>query len=142
MARANRRRAGRTLLIVLIVVMVALAAVVFWVRSTPPSQPDLDEGRAMAEAFLNQVRSGQAKEAWDSTTAEFKSAEGRESFVRYVKKHPELSKPLKFVSVQTVQVQGQPRAEYWYTSDAPGSTIKLLAGRDGGTWHVDRLTID
>ena len=138
---ASARR-GKTTLIVLLTVFVLLAIAVFWMWRKAPTQPDLDEGRSVAETFLTLVRSGKSQQAWESTTAEFKSAEGRESFLRYVKDHPVLTKPLTFVSVQTVSVQGSPRAEYLYRAHEVGKIVRLLAGNEAGTWRIDRIAID
>jgi hypothetical protein len=135
-------RHGKTLLIILVAVFVVLAVAVFWIWSRTPTQPLLEEGRPVAEKFLEQIRTGQAPQAWESTTAEFKSAEGRESFLRYVKEHPELTKPLSFVSVQTVTVQNSPRTEYVYRAKQGGATVRLLAGSEGGVWRIDRIAID
>src|SRR5262245_19275401 len=74
----------------------------------PPTQPDVEQGRAVAEAFLNRVRSGKAGEAWDATTTEFKSIEGRESFIRKAKSTAILKDPLHFASSQQVVVQDEP----------------------------------
>lgn len=135
-------RGGKTQLVVLLAVFVVLAVAVVWMWRKQPTQPDFDEGRAVADKFLELIRSGQAQQAWDSTTAEFKSAEGRESFLQYVKDHPSLAKPLSFVSVQTVTVQNSPRAEYVYRAADGSSTVRLLAGAERGTWRIDRITTD
>jgi hypothetical protein len=141
MAHLRADRGGKTLLVVLLVVFVVLAIVVFFTWRSAPTQPDLEEGRAVAESFLELVRKGQPQQAWESTTSEFKSAQGRESFVQYVKKHPALAAPLNFVSVQTVTLQNSPRAEYLYRS-ADGKNVRLLAGNERGTWRVDRVMAD
>lgn len=139
---AHEIRAGKAVLIALLAIFVVLGVAVVWVWRSPATQPDLAEGRAVTEAFLERIRAGKPQEAWESTTAEFKSAEGRESFVRYVKKNAILTKPLAFVSVQTVTAQGQPRAEYIYRSENPAGTVRLLAGNDQGSWRVDRITLE
>lgn len=135
-------RAGRTQLIVLLVVCVVLAIVVFWMWRKRPVQPDFDAGRAVADEFLELVRSGKSEQAWESTTAEFKSAEGRESFLQYVEEHPRLTRPLSFVSVQTVTVQNSPRAEYVYRAEDAKTTVRLLAGNEQGAWRIDRISMD
>lgn len=135
-------RRGRSMLIVLLVVFLLLAVTVFWIWRKQPAPIDVDAGRTVADNFLELIRAGQAAKAWESTTAEFKSAEGRESFVRYVKEHPVLGKPLTFASVQTVTLQDTPRAEFVYrTSDATG-TVRLLTGDERGSLRIDRITID
>ena len=136
-------RSGRTLVAVLVGVFVLLAVVVFWAWRRPaPTQPDVDQGRAVAEKFLDLVLRGQPQQAWESTTAEFKSAEGRESFLRYVQKYPVLSKPLSFASVQTVSVENSPRAEYVYRPADNKGAVRLLVANERGTWRVDRIAID
>ncbi len=139
--RRTTDRRGKTL-VVLLAVFVALAIAVALMWRKAPTEPSVDEGRAVADKFLELIRSGQAQQAWESTTAEFKSAEGRESFVRSVKKQPALAKPLSFVSVQTATVQGNPRAEYIYREAAGGGTVRLLAGNDRGSWRVDRMIVE
>jgi hypothetical protein len=128
--------------VVLLVLFAALGVGVYITWRKAPTEPDLDEGRAVAEQFLELIRKNQPQQAWESTTAEFKSALGRESFLGSVKKHPMLAKPLSFVSVHTVTVQNSPRAEYVYRSADGKGTVRLLAGNERGTWRVDRLTVE
>jgi hypothetical protein len=131
----------KTMLIGLVAVMLVLLAAVVWTWRKTPAEPDFEAGRAVADNFLALVRAGQTKQAWESTTAEFKSAQGQESFAEQVKGHPALAKPASFVSVQSVTVQDSPRAEYLYRL-ADGKVVRLLAGQEGGAWRVDRLRID
>jgi hypothetical protein len=139
-ATSNVRQGKATLWLLLAVFAVlAVAVAVVWLRA--PAQPDVAAGREVADRFLALLRAGKASEAWQSTTAEFKSAEGRETFLKRVKQHPELSKPLAFVSVQTVTVQDSPRAEYLYRAEGAG-TVRLLAGNELGTWRIDRLVTE
>lgn len=138
-------RSGRTLLIALVALslVAAAAAVWFWLRA--PSRPDVDEGRAVADAFLALLREGKADEAWQTTTAEFKSYEGKENFRRRVAKSPSLKLPLQFVSTQSVAVGDQPRDEYLYqakNAEDKMSTVRVLIGQDMGEWKVDRLTAE
>ena len=135
-------RSGKTLLVVLLCVLALLAVGVFWMWSGRPTQPDVDAGRAVAEQFLQQIRAGKADQAWASTTAEFKSAQGRETFAKFVKDHPLLSTPTAFVAVQTVSVQDSPRAEYTYRGTDGKGTVRLLAGDEQGMWRIDRMTVD
>jgi hypothetical protein len=132
--------ASRPLLVVLAVAMLAAVGVGFrwWLR--PPTQPDADVGRAVVEDFLKLVREGRAGEAWDAATAEFKSIEGRESFIRSTAKALILKQPLAFNSLQQVAVQKQPRTEYLYQSP-DAKMVRVLVGYDGGAWKVDRLTL-
>ena len=106
----------------------------------PPTQPDVEEGRAVAESFLHNVSDGKAGEAWDSSTAELKSIEGRESFMKKTSSAPILHEPLEFASTQEVKVQDSPRTEFLYTSTKSGKMVRVLVGYEQGQWKVDRLT--
>lgn len=106
----------------------------------PSTQPDVEEGRAVAESFLHNVSDGKAGEAWDSSTAELKSIEGRESFMKKTSSAPILHEPLEFASTQEVKVQDSPRTEFLYTSTKSGKMVRVLVGYEQGQWKVDRLT--
>ena len=137
-------QAGNTT-IVLVGVLCALAvvaAVVLWWRWAPVTQPTADVGQQVVDDFLKQLREGQAAAAWQATTAEFKSALGREKFLSYVKERPYFKRPLAFVSMQTVRVQNQPRSEFVYRTADSKATVRILVGSEAGTWHVDRLAAD
>jgi hypothetical protein len=131
---------SRRLVLLGVFVLLAIAVAIVWRRG--PAQPDLAAGRVAADKFLDLIRSGQAAQAWDSTTSEFKSFEGRESLVRSVKKHPELLKPSTFISVQEVKVQDAPRAEYVYRASDGKGTVRLLAGNERNDWRIDRMRIE
>jgi hypothetical protein len=138
MAETARTRQGLLALGVLIVLVGGYFAVKHWRQ--PPTQPPLDEGQAAAEAFLQTARTDPGK-AWDATTAEFKSIEGRESFIRKAKAAPMLKEALKFNSTQTIEVQKHPRTELLYQSPTTGKSMRVLIGYEGGQWKVDRLTL-
>jgi hypothetical protein len=137
-------REGRSTLPALLGVfgVLAVCALAIWIWRGGETKPDIDAGRVAADQFLELIRTGKPADAWQGTTAEFKSAEGRESFLRYIKQHPFLTKPVDFVSVQMVAVHEQPRAEYLYRADKEGNTVRLLAGLDNNQWRVDRITIE
>ena len=80
------------------------------------TQPDVEVGQLVAQEFLKGVRSTTPGKAWDASTAEFKSIEGRESFIRKVRSNPVLKEPLQFVSSQQVMIADQSRAEYVFQS--------------------------
>jgi len=128
-----------------ILATVALAALLgcgslawWWLR--PAVNPSVDEGRAIAEAFLASLREESPKEAWESTTAEFKSAEGREKFVARVKAHPWLLEPMEYSSSQEVTVTDVDRLEFVFTAAKSGKPVRMLLGREQGQWKVDRLS--
>ena len=126
------------LAIVLLLLIVGTVVGVRWLKK-PPTQPNVEEGRAVAEQFLTRVRDGKAGDAWDAATAEFKSIEGRESFVRKVKSTPILTGPLQFNSSQQAAVQDEPRTEFLFQSP-DAKIVRVLIGFDQGNWKVDRLS--
>lgn len=134
----RRARQGRSLLIVLAPLLVVLAAAAGWYWLRPSTQPPLDEGRDVAQAFLDAIRAGTPEAAWDSSTAEFKSASGRESFVNQVRALPALREHLEFISAQEVTVQNQPRTEYLFREPKTGTTVRIVIGKEGTQWKVDR----
>lgn len=142
---SRHRRSGKTLVIILLV-LVILAAAGWTARgwfSGPGAPPG--GGRDIAEPFLSQLRDGQASAAWDSTTAEFKSAMGRETFLGYVKKNPVLKQPSEFISVQQVSVNDLPRTECVYRVPSPEKgkgTVRVLLASEQGKWKVERLNVE
>ena len=131
---------NRALLAALAIIAIAGAGYLVRQWLQPPTQPDLAVGQAVADKFLQLVSSGKAGDAWDQTTAEFKSLEGRESFVRSAGKAPIFKQPLQFNSAQQVTVQDQPRTEYLFQSP-DAKMVRVLVGYEGGAWKVDRLTL-
>jgi hypothetical protein len=135
-----RGAASRAMLAVLAVLVIAGVGLFLSYWMQPPTKPEADVGRGVVEDFLGKVRAGQAGEAWDATTTEFKSIEGRESFIRSAAKAAALKEQLQFTSTQDVHLNEEPRAEYIF--QAPdGKMVRVLVGYEGGTWKVDRLTL-
>lgn len=128
-------------LVVLVAVLLVLGGVAFWMFSKPATYPSQDTGQKVADQFLKALQSGDAAGAWQSTTAEFKSARGRESFLALVKKHDFLTKPLEFTSSQLVDVQDQQRFEFVYRVPENKTTVRLVIGREAGTWKMDRIAV-
>lgn len=124
-------------LVVLVALLLVLAGLAAWLWMSPSTQPSLDTGRTVAEAFLTELRVSHPEKAWDSTTAEFKSAQGREAFQRELKPLTFLQQPLDFVSAQVVTVQEQPRTEYLFRAKT-GETVRIVIGKEDGQWKVDR----
>ena len=128
---------------VLLTVVVALAAAIaggFLLWSREATSPGPAEGRAIAEMFLSRLEGGDAEAAWESTTAEFKSAEGATKFVTRVKNNAWVREPMTFSSVQQVKVNDSDRLEFAFTSSKTGKFVRILLARDQGAWRVDRLT--
>ena len=99
--------------------------------------PEPDASRGIAEKFLTEIRGGRAAAAWDSTTAEFKSARGKEAFLREIRPDKVLKTELQFVSQQSVKVQEQDRPELLFRG-AEGREIRIVLGPENNQWKVDR----
>ena len=142
----NARRNGRkkSTLVALLTVCVVLAVAVAVERAWRPSNEKLDirSGQAVTDRFPERIRNGQTDDAWLSTTADFKSIDGRESFGRYVTNHPILSMPVRLVAMHAVTMQGQSRAEYLYRSSESDDMIRIIASPKNKTWQVDRIIAD
>jgi hypothetical protein len=135
--RCGLHRRGHTRLVVLAILAVLVACWSAWYLLRPRGQPDADEGRSVAEQFLRRLEQGHAAEAWNSTTAEFKSARGKEAFSGDVAARDYLRQRLDFVSVQSVQVGAQPRSEVLFRATG-GQTVRIVLAREQGQWKVDR----
>jgi len=142
-SRQEPSRDARTLLIVLVAVSMLLMIAVIWRYSRrAATAPSLSEGRQMSEAFLAHLQKADIDAAYAATTTEFKNAQGRDKFVKFVKSRKFLRASTTFVSVQSVMLGETPRAEYLFRTSDGAHTIRLLAGNDSGTWQVDRLIAD
>lgn len=131
-------RTGKALWITLAIIVVLLAAVGLFFVFRGDAQPTADEGRAVAERFLEKMRAGDAAAAWESTSAEFKSAEGKEAFLRATAPVSYLREPLTFQSAEKSEVGSSVRTELVYTGQS-GAKVKLLLGKEFGEWKVERL---
>lgn len=103
---------------------------------------DADQQRSAADDFLELIRGGKAGEAWDCTSTEFKSAQGRESLMRTVKMHPWLKAPLNFESRDTLAIGRRTQYEFVYCSQDARHRIRLLIAPGDGHWCIDRLKIE
>ena len=135
----SSKSVGRLVALVLVLALVAGGYLAMRYFRKAPTQPSPDVGRTVAEEFLTKVRADPGK-AWDTSTAEFKSIEGRESFIRKSKSTPILKEPLQFNSSQQVMIQDQPRTEYLFQSPK-AKMVRVLIGYEQGNWKVDRLTL-
>jgi hypothetical protein len=111
----------------------------------PPQVPPQDDGRGVADVFLEQLRNGEVDAAWESTTADFKSDEGRESFRSLVQAQPVLREPAEFVVFQEVSLHGLKRGECTYRagpiSAGPGKEIRVIIANENGSWKVEQLVV-
>ncbi len=103
--------------------------------------PSETEGKAVAETFLQQVQSGQAAAAWESTTAEFKSAEGREAFLRVVQSEKKVFQTAEFESCQSIEQHGMKFTEYSFKSST-GRKLIVTPGFEQDGWRVTAVRIE
>jgi len=143
-AAIHARRGAAWLPVAAIVTVLALGgAAGWWYLAKAPTLP-ADEGQAIVDSFLLQVRQGKIDLAWQATAADFKSYLGREAFRAYVNKHPELKQPLQF---QTHTPAGTaPFSEYVYQPIAAAKTktprtIKVRLVQEAEAWKVESLAI-
>lgn len=133
----------RRTVLVAAIALACLAGVGYVALNWPKASldPGVDEGRTLIEAFLEDLRKGKAGVAWDGTSTEFKSIEGRESFVARVKATPCFREQFTFSSTQRIKVNKDERKEFVFVSSKSGKTVRLLIVRERGVWKVDRLAL-
>lgn len=106
---------------------------------TPPEP----EGRRVAETFLSEIRGDRTDAAWESTTAEFKSDMGRETFQRFVQSHSILRGQLTFVAFQADRTNDIERGACDFQTEPPGSgKMRVLVAREDQKWKVERLIVE
>jgi hypothetical protein len=140
--RHSRSQHGSTRLVIIAVLAVLAGAGFLLYGYFTGSEIQPESGQAIAEPFLEEVRSGKADAAWEATTAEFKSNLGRENFLKYVDTHPLLKEPLEFYSLQTVSINDVPRTECVFGKQgAPGSgaKVRVILATEDGELKVERL---
>lgn len=105
----------------------------------PPS-----DGREIVEPFLEQVRSGHIDDAWQSTTAEFKSFLGREEFRKFVSQHPELKQPLEFTGHELIKTHGLERNQCAYRPADAGAKgrVRILLAQEQSEWKVEAVFVE
>lgn len=129
--------AAKQLVLLAVLIAASITAVsLFWKSAT---QPAADVGQQIATKFFADIQAGHPDQAWDATTTEFKSARGKEAFIRDVKQRAWLKEPLQFFAVNSVTVQNQPRSEYLFRApDGNAKTnTRVVIGRENGDWKVD-----
>ncbi len=111
-------------------------------------QPVADSavGQKVADEFVAKILAGQLEPAWESTTAEFKSDEGRESFIREVRAKPAMRGPINFLGYEMVDLNGLKRGQCLYEltggqKSAPGK-LRILVANENGSWRVDGLFME
>lgn len=107
--------------------------------TTPPS-----DGREIADPFLELVRGSKLDDAWQSTTAEFKSFQGKEEFRKFVSQHPVLKVPLEFTGHEIIETYGLKRNQCAYRPADAKSTakIRVLLAQEQNQWKVEALFVE
>jgi hypothetical protein len=95
----------------------------------------------VADVFLERLRNGEVDAAWESTTADFKSDEGRESFRSVVQARPALKEPAEFVAFKEVSLHGLKRGECTYRAGT-GTRIRVVIANENGQWKVEQLVVE
>jgi hypothetical protein len=119
----------------------------YWFRPHTPL-PSPEVGKETAELFLTQIKTGQAAEAWQSTTADFKSDEGKESFLRNLQQHAALWPALEFAEYKQSELNDLPRGQCVYKA-GPGKTlpgnlrqVRIAVAKEGEVWKVEGMFLD
>ena len=141
----DRSRLGPALAGLLILVLIGLSLAYVWRRSAPQAPPAV--GKEVAETFVKQLQAGQADAAWESTTAEFKSDEGRESFARYAREHAALWPGIEFVEYRPGELNGLPRGQAIFRPAATQSgtipqQVRFAVAQEEGVWKVEGIFLD
>lgn len=121
----------------------ALAAVVMLMGLAGCGKPAFssDIGRDIASRFLTEVREGKVDAAWSGTTAEFKSALGRDAFRQFVRSKKALKSAAEFQQCQESTANGLKFQECTFRA-AGGGTIRVTLASEAGQWKVERLAVD
>jgi hypothetical protein len=125
-----------------VVVMGVVVALVVWMTSRPAPVANQEDGRPVAEAFLAQIRAGQVDAAWESTTAEFKSDEGREQFRQFVARTPLLKQPLEFGEYRATELNGLKRGECLFQAAGSPGKVRVVVGREGDAWKTEGVFVE
>lgn len=131
-----------------VLILLLVISLVWYLNSRPVPQAPPDVGKDVAELFLKQLREGQADAAWQSTTAEFKSDEGRESFARYVHQHAALWPAIEFLEYRRGELNGLPRGQCIFQPAATANPtpqvkqVRIAVAQEAETWKVEGLFLD
>lgn len=111
-----------------------------WMARQPISQAGVEEE---AIRFLEQIRNREIDQAWQETTAEFKSFVGRDRLVKTVRSNPALQDPCELVSCQPADIGPLNLVECLFRSPnyADVTVRVLMAPTREGQWKVERLEV-
>jgi hypothetical protein len=141
-------RRGRLVWVALGVTVLAAAVLASWLvlRRQAATQAPPDEVQAAAAKFLDQVREGQVEQAWNDTTAEFKSMLGLDGFRQLVRTHPDLKQKAEFQGLEMITRNEIPLASCRFqvqdVKRKKTTELKVIFAREQGVWKVERLLLD
>ena len=123
-----------------------LAATLAGCGGGPSAQSASTEGRAVAEAFLNDLRAGKVEPAWEGTSSEFKSLMGLDSLKNTVKRHPAIAQPATYVESRVLNRNNLTLSEHLFKPDKPAKsapkTIIVLTAAGPGGWTVEQIKVE
>lgn len=109
----------------------------------PPVTPQPDEaGKEVAFVFLDLIRQGKSAEAWQGSSAEFKSFMGREALSALAKKTPALYEKPEFVSMEKAKVNGLDRTIFTFRTPKARKKIQVTLASEQGTFRIEHLVVE
>lgn len=112
----------------------------------PSAQSASTEGRAVAEAFLNDLRSGKVEPAWEGTSSEFKSLMGLDSLKNTIKRNPVIAQPATYVESRVLQRNNLTLSEHLFRPSAASKgaprTIIVLTSAGPSGWTVEQIKVE
>ncbi len=133
---------NRPLLIAVFAALIVAVGLAVWLWPRRDRVAAVSEGRPVAEEFLARIRAGQVDAAWESTTAEFKSDEGREQFRQYVSQQPLLAQPLEFAEYQATELNGLPRGQCLFQAAGSPARVRVILAREGNAWKAEGVRVE
>lgn len=113
----------------------------WWMAPGVTPQPDI-EGKEVALAFLELIRQGKSADAWQGSSAEFKSFMGRQALFALAKKTPGLREKPEFVSMEKAKVNGLDRSIFNFRTPKAMKKIQVTLALEQGTFRVEHLVVE
>ncbi len=113
----------------------------WWMAPPVTPQPDV-AGKEVAFAFLDLLRQGKSAEAWQGSSAEFKSFMGRENLSAWAKKTPALREKPEFISMEKTNLNGLDRSVFTFRTPKTMKKIQITLAPELGTFRVEHLAVE
>ncbi|MSR80203.1 MAG: hypothetical protein EXS11_05695 [Gemmataceae bacterium] len=121
--------------------MVLIGLGLWWMAPPITPQPDL-EGKEVAMVFLDLLRQGKSAEAWQGSSAEFKSFMGRETLLTLAHKTPALREKPEFVSMEKAKVNGLDRTIFTFRTPKAMKKIQVTLAPEQGTFRIEHFVVE